>query len=413
MTFDKPSSLSSLARTGSVLSALVIATFLFAGSLTTVQQTAATTTLTAAEQNIVDTQDEATENLSESDRDVNGIEFTPRWGGISRIQPNDDAVLFADCLEDEFAVSVMSIFQSSDIIEYNSFPVAFPDDRMSWLTVVRNTDNNDVRSASIGVICADENDGDEGDDVDIDIRSKTIIQNTVNNFVQVENNQVINLGAVTNVYNTITQSAINVAVITGNNNTVNQVVQQSAANILNANTTNPADVQQIINQEASNQGVISGGGTLSQDIDQDADQAANVTGGAGTTVDQGIDQDAGQAANVTGGGGNIAEQAIGQRGEQGADVTGGAGTTVDQGIGQGAGQAANVTGGAGTTVDQGIGQGAGQAANVTGGAGTTVDQGIGQGAGQAANVTGGGFSIFDQAIGQGADQSAQVTGAED
>ena len=82
MTFDKLPSFSSLARTGSVLSALVAAAFLFAGSLTTVQQTA-TTTLTEAEQNIVDTQDAATENLSESDRDVNGIEFTPRWGGIS------------------------------------------------------------------------------------------------------------------------------------------------------------------------------------------------------------------------------------------------------------------------------------------------------------------------------------------
>src|ERR687897_2273178 len=160
MTFDKPSSLSSLARTGSVLSALVIAAFLFAGSLTTVQQTVATT-VTEEEQNILDTQDQATENLSESDRDVNGIEFTPRWGGISRIQPNDDAVLFADCLEDEFAVSVMSIYQSPDIIESQSFPVAFPDDHMSWLTVVRNTNDNDVRSASIGVICADENAGDE------------------------------------------------------------------------------------------------------------------------------------------------------------------------------------------------------------------------------------------------------------
>jgi hypothetical protein len=391
MTFDKPSSLSSLARTGSVLSVLVIAAFLLAGSLTTVQQTSATTTLTIAEQNILDTQDQATENLSESDRDVNGIEFTPRWGGISRIQPNDDAVLFADCLEDEFAVSVMSIYQSPDIIESQSFPIAFPDDHMSWLTVVRNTDDNDVRSASIGVICADENAGDEGDDVDIDIRSKTIIQNTVNNFVTVVNNQVVNLAQVTNVYNTITQNAINVAVITGNNNTVNQVVQQSATNILNANTTNPAAIQQSIDQSAEQQGVISSGDTLNQGIDQDADQAANVTGGAGTTVDQGIDQDADQAANVTGGGGNLVDQAISERGEQTADVTGGAGTTVDQGIDQGAGQAANVTGGAGTTVDQGIDQGAGQAANVTGGAGTTVDQGIDQDADQAAGIFGGAF----------------------
>jgi hypothetical protein len=368
MTFDKPSSLSSLARTGSVLSALVIATFLFAGSLTTVQQTVVATSISQEEQDVLDTQDEATENLSESDRDVNGIEFTPRWGGVSTLQPNDVKVLFADCLEDEFAVSYMSMFESPDVVDYQSFPVAFPDDYMSWLAVVKNTDTT-ARVASIGVICADENSGDEDDDVNIDVSTKTTIQNIVNNFVRVENNQVINLNNIVEVHQTITNNAIQIATITGNNNTVNQVIDQSAEQILNTNTTTPADVQQIIDQDASQQGVISGGGTLRQDIDQDADQAANVTGGAGTTVDQGIDQDADQAANVTGGGGNIVEQAIGQRGEQ--------------------------------------------AANVTGGAGTTVDQGIGQGAGQAANVTGGGGSIFDQFIGQDADQSAQVTGDED
>jgi len=320
MTFDKLPSYSSLAKTGSVLSALVIAAFLFAGSLTTAQQTAATTVLTDAEQKILDTQDAATENLSESDRDVNGIEFTPRWGGISRIQPNDDAVLFADCLDDEFAVSYMSISQSSDIIESQSFPVAFPDDHMSWLTVVRNTDDNDVRSASIGVICADENDGDEGDDVDIDIRSKTIIQNTVNNFVQVVNNQIVNLAEVTNVYNTITQSAINVAVITGNNNTVNQVIEQSATNILNANTTNTADVEQAINQAASNEGVISGGTTLNQAIGQNATNQADVTDAEGTAI----------------------EQDIGQNATNQADVTDAEGTAIEQAIAQGAGNTANV-----------------------------------------------------------------------
>jgi hypothetical protein len=395
MTFDKPSSLSSLARTGSVLSALVIATFLFAGSLTTVQQTVVATSISEEEQDVLDTQDEATDNLSESDRDVNGIEFTPRWGGVSTLQPNDVKVLFADCLEDEFAVSYMSMFESPGVVDYQSFPVAFPDDYMSWLSVVKNTDTT-ARVASIGVICADENSGDEDDDVNIDISTKTTIQNIVNNFVRVENNQVLNLNNIVEVHQTITNNAIQIATITGNNNTVSQVINQSADQILNTNTTNPVDVQQIIDQDASQQGVISSGGTLSQDIDQDADQAANVTGGGGTTVDQDIDQDADQAANVTGGGGSIVEQAIGQRGEQAANVTG-----------------ANVTGGAGTTIDQGIGQGAGQAANVTGGAGTTIDQGIGQGAGQAANVTGGGGSIFDQLIGQDADQSAQVTGDED
>jgi hypothetical protein len=319
MTIDKLSSSSSLARSGSVLSALVIATFLFAGSLTTVQQTAATTV--TPEQKVLDTQDAATENLSESDRDVNGIEFTPRWGAVSTLEPNDQKVLFADCLEDEFAVSSMYMFETPDVIAYQSFPIAFPDDTMTWLTVVKNTDTNNARVASIGVICADENEGDE-DDINIDIRTKTTIQNTVNNFVQVINNQVINLNNIINIHQEITQNAYQIAYVTGNNNTVNQVIQQSATQILNANTTNPAAIQQTIDQNAQQQGVISGGGTLNQDIDQDADQAANVTGGAGTTVDQGIDQDADQGADITGGGGTIVDQAIGQDADQAAQLFG-------------------------------------------------------------------------------------------
>src|ERR671917_777957 len=407
MTFDKLPS-SSLARSGSVLSALVIATFLFAGALTTVQQTAATT-VTEEEQEVLDTQDAATENLSESDRDVNGIEFTPRWGAVTTLQPDDVKVLFADCLEDEFAVSSMYMFETPDFIAYQSFPIAFPDDTMTWLTVVKNTDTNNAGVASIGVICADENEGNE-DDINIDIRTKTTIQNTVNNFVQVINNQVINLNNIVNIHQEITQNAYQIAYVTGNNNTVNQVIQQSATQILNANTTNSAAIQQTIDQNAQQQGVISGGGTLNQDIDQDADQAANVTGGFGGAVDQDIDQDADQAANVTGGFGGAVDQDIDQDADQAANVTGGAGTTVDQGIDQDADQGADVTGGGGNIVDQAIGQRGEQAANVTGGAGTTVDQGIDQGAGQAANVTGGFGGAVDQGIDQGAGQAANVTG---
>jgi hypothetical protein len=341
MTSDKL--LSSLVRSAPVLSALVITAFLFTGPLSIVQQTAATTTLTDEEQEVTDTQDAATENLSESDRDVNGIEFTPRWGAVSTIEPNTIKVLFADCLEDEFAVSSMFMFQTSDVIAYQSFPVAFADDTMTWLTVVRNTDTNTAGAASIGVICADENEGSE-DDINIDINTKTTIQNTVNNFVQVVNNQVINLANIVNIHQEITQNAYQIAYVTGNNNTVNQVIQQSANQILNANTTNPVDIQQTIDQNAEQQGVISGGGSLDQAIGQDADQAANVTGQeGGSIIDQAIGQGAGQAANVTGGGPADVDQTIGQDANQAANVTGGGGNVVDQFLGQDANQAANVT----------------------------------------------------------------------
>ncbi|MDW0121994.1 MAG: hypothetical protein QOK81_05180, partial [Nitrososphaeraceae archaeon] len=103
------SKLSLLTRTAPMLSlVLMVGGILFAGPLATVQQTAATTTLTAGEQSILDTQDFALENVTEEDRDVNGIEFTPRWGGILTLesnQPEPLEVLFADCFEDEFPVS--------------------------------------------------------------------------------------------------------------------------------------------------------------------------------------------------------------------------------------------------------------------------------------------------------------------
>jgi hypothetical protein len=343
MTSDKLLS-SSLLRVGPVLSALVIAAFLIAWPLSTVQQTAATTTLSQAEQDVIETQDAAIENLSESDRDVNGIEFTPRWGAVSTIEPNRPDVLFADCTQDEFAVSSVFVFETSDIIASQSFPVALPQNIMTWVTVVENTDTNNARAASIGVICADENDGDD-DDVDIDNSIKTTIRNTVQQFIQIENNQIVNLENVVNIYQRITNNAYQIAQITGNNNTVNQVISQSAQQILSANTTNPTDIQQIIDQTAEQEGVISGGGTLSQSIDQGATQSANVTdGGGGTAIDQAIGQGANQSANVTDGGG---------------------GTAIDQAIGQGANQSANVTDGGGSIVDQLIGQGAGQSAQVT------------------------------------------------
>src|SRR5215216_7332353 len=149
--------LSLLTRTTLVLPLLIVATILVAGPLAT-----ATTTTTTEEEKIVETQDVSTDNLSESDRDVNGIEFTPRWGAVSTIQPNHVEPLFAACVEDEFAVSLMYIFQTPDIIPYQSFPVALPGNSMLWLAVVKNTDTNNAGAASIGVICADENDGGGG-----------------------------------------------------------------------------------------------------------------------------------------------------------------------------------------------------------------------------------------------------------
>ena len=368
MTSDK---LSSLTRTAPVLSLLLVATILFVGPLATIQQTASSTTaLTDEEEDVLETQDTATENLTEEDRDINGIEFTPRWGDISTLEPDSIDVLFADCLEDEFAVSSQFVFETSDVIASQSFPVAFEEDddetAMSWLAVVENTHGTEDKAASIGVICASENDGDDDDDNDgnIDVSTKTTIKNIIKNFIRVENNEIVNLNNIINIRQQIIQNAMQILSITGNNNTVSQVINQAATQIANVNATTPTEIQQIIDQNAQQQGVISGTGnqtSLSQLIEQDAAQQANVTeegeGGA-TDIDQGIDQGAEQAANVTEGGeeggatGTSVEQLIQERAQQQAQVDeqqqqqqqpveGGA-TDIDQAIGQNASQQAQV-----------------------------------------------------------------------
>jgi hypothetical protein len=365
------SKLSLLTRTAPMLSlVLMVGGILFAGPLATVQQTAATTTLTAGEQSVLDTQDFALENVTEEDRDVNGIEFTPRWGAISTLESNEPSVLFADCFEDEFAVSAQFLFETSDVLAWQSFPIASAtDDLMTWIAVVENTDSSNNRAASIGVICAGENDGD--DDDDLSQTTKTTINNIVQQTVRIENNQIVNLNQVVNIHQQITQNAIQIVQITGNNNVVNQVINQSASQIVNQNTTAPTDIQQIIDQNAVQQGVIGGGGaggnatSLSQLIEQDAAQGANVTGGGGpTTIDQLIEQDAAQGANVTGGNATTIDQLIEQDAAQGANVTGGGGPTIlDQLIGQDAEQQAQVED---DTEEDGADETGGGAGNSTG-----------------------------------------------
>jgi hypothetical protein len=392
MTSNK---LSSLTRIAPVLSLLLVATILFVGPLATVQQTASSTTaLTDEEEDVLETQDTATENLTEEDRDVNGIEFTPRWGDISTLEPDSIDVLFADCLEDEFAVSSQFVFETSDVIASQSFPVAFEDDddetAMSWLAVVENTHGTEDKAASIGVICASENGGDDDDnDGNIDVSTKTTIKNIIKNFIRVENNEIVNLNNIINIRQQIIQNAMQILSITGNNNTVSQVINQAATQIANVNATTPTEIQQIIDQNAEQQGVISGTGnqtSLSQLIEQNAAQQANVTegeeeGGA-TDIDQAIDQGAEQAANVTEG-----------------EEEGGA-TDIDQAIDQGAEQAANVTEGGGadrSIIDQLIQERAQQQAQ--------VDEQQQQ---QQQQLGQGGATDIDQAIGQNASQQAQV-----
>lgn len=298
----------------------IIAMMALVGAPASMAFATTTSVVSSEEEDVIETQNTAIEDLTEDHRDVNGIEFTPRWGAVVTIEPDTEGVLFADCNDDEFAVASQYIFESSDVVASESFPVALVGDSMTWVVVVQNTHNTDDKAAAVGVICAGENDGDEGAD-DLNIRTKITIDNIVKNFIRVENNQIVNLNNIINIRQQIVQNAIQVLSITGNNNTVNQVINQSATQIAAANVTNPVDIQQIIDQEAQQQGVISGTGnqtSLSQVIEQEALQQANITGGVTgpTTLEQLIEQQAAEGANVTTGAEAELEQQIDQNATQ-------------------------------------------------------------------------------------------------
>src|SRR5215216_4951540 len=249
---------------------------------------------TNAESKIIETQDVAVANLSDNDKQVNGLTFTPRWGAVSTLGANSVDVLFADCLEDEMAVSGMFIFQDTeDIVASQSFAVGTSDNVM-WVTVVRNT-GSESQAVGIGVMCVGDS-GRGSSNTDFSTQTRSTIDNTVKKFIRLDGDQITNINNIINIRQQIIQNAIQVVKITGNNNTVSQVITQAAtqiASVAGGNTTtgtpSTTQIQQAIDQSAIQQGVIQGGGSLSQLIEQDASQQANVTGGASssTNIDQG------------------------------------------------------------------------------------------------------------------------------
>lgn len=197
------------------------------------------------------TQQISTQHVTTEQQQVNGLQFIPRWGPIIDIDSDRLMVLFANCETGEFAVSGQHIFTSAELEALQSFAIGLPDNLMSWLIVVEN-EGTELAPASVGVICTDES-GAVDDGVDLDISTKTSINNVVNQFIRVAGGQIINLGQIINIYQNITQVAYQYVNITGNNNTVNQIINQSASQIVAANGTN---IGQIINQTAVQAGII-------------------------------------------------------------------------------------------------------------------------------------------------------------
>jgi HYR domain len=290
------SSLPSLTYTTTVL--LIVVSILFGSTfaIASAQQAPLTQQEQEEANRMYSVQKLTTQYLEEGDKMIDGVIFTPRWGNVVFVEPGSLSVIFANCLPGEFAVSSQKILGGSDLNVLESYGMATPkpNDFMMWLMVVENLNETNKLPASAGVICVSDR------DIDVENPASTIIlspefnqqvSNIVNNFIKIENKQIINLQQITNVYQQITQTAIQIAIGGGN---VTQIINQSASQIAASNGTN---VSQIINQTASQ--TAAAPAPNATNVNQTIGQAANQTAAAPAPNATNVNQTIGQAANQT------------------------------------------------------------------------------------------------------------------
>src|SRR5919106_2660462 len=191
--------------------ALFLAAILIAGflpSLAMAQQTAPPITTTTIppltpeeqeEQNRLQSVIAATnQNLDETEKEVNGIVYTPRWSNPVWIEANSLSILFAYCLPGEFAESGQEILGGFELEVLESYEIALPQNFMAWTMVIGNEDRQDRLPAAVGVICASDT-----NDVETRVLSPQE-QQEINNVVQQFTTQVTNIEQVINIINNVT-----------------------------------------------------------------------------------------------------------------------------------------------------------------------------------------------------------------
>ena len=198
-----------------------------------------------------ETQQSAILYMTEEVRQVGTTEYTSRWSPVIVTQPGTLTAIFADCLQNEFAVSAQHMFENRNIENIHSFAVGLPDNYMTWLTIVFNWGDEEL-NASTGVICADETGS--PDSLRLDYSTQIIIQNTINNIIRQQGS--INIQYISLVYQKITQNALQIINVTGNNNTVNAIINQTASQLALQNGTSPEQIDAIVNATAVQQGVL-------------------------------------------------------------------------------------------------------------------------------------------------------------
>src|SRR5215211_1477593 len=144
-----------------------------------------------------------TRDLNETEKQVSGVVFTPRWSDVAWVNANSIAVLIAYCLPGEFADSGQEILGGFGLEVLESYAIDLPQGFMAWMAVVGNEDGNVRLPAALGVICA--SDLNRPDTRILNPQEQQEINNVISQFTTIQNTQITNIDQVINIINNVTE----------------------------------------------------------------------------------------------------------------------------------------------------------------------------------------------------------------
>jgi hypothetical protein len=144
--------------------------------------------------------------LEETEKQIAGVVFTPRWSNPVWVNANSIAVLTAYCLPGEFADSGQEVLGGFGLEVLESYGVALPQGFMVWMAVVGNEDTQNRRlPAALGAVCASDLNRPE-----VRVASpqeQQEIDNINEQFVNIQNTQINDIDNVINVINSVTTTS--------------------------------------------------------------------------------------------------------------------------------------------------------------------------------------------------------------
>jgi hypothetical protein len=147
------------------------------------------------------------QNLDETEKQIGGVVYTPRWSEPVWVEPDSLAVLIAYCLPGEFAESGQEILGGFELEVLESYEVALPQDFMAWMMVIGNEDRQDRLPAAVGVVCA--SDLNDAQTRVVSPEEQQQINNIVQQFTTIQNRQITNIDQVINIINNATTTPQN------------------------------------------------------------------------------------------------------------------------------------------------------------------------------------------------------------